>query len=569
MEAQKRALAEALAGELPLDAETVFGLIIPCKLAEHGDLSFPCFTLAKSLRKNPALIAKELEEKFQDGDLGRFKAVGPYLNVKFDESQVARKVLTEIRESESGYGRGSVGEGQTIVIDYSSPNIAKPFGIGHLRSTVIGRSLKRLYESQGYRVVGINHLGDWGTQFGLMIAAWKRWGDEVDLKAEDKVEAFYKLYVRINQLAKEDSQVKAESREWFRKLEEGDREARELWEFFRKTSLEEFEKVYELLGVEFEEVMGEAFYNDKMDAVIEKLESKGLTEESDGALIIDLDKHEENLGICLLKKDDGATLYATRDITAAYYRAESYQPSKILYVVGMPQRQHFKQWFKVIELMGEEWAQGLVYVGFGHYLGMSTRLGTVVFLKEVLERTQEKAHQIAQDLKTREQIELTPEEIETVGRQVGMGAVIFFDFRSRRVKDLEFDWDRMLNLKGDSGPYVQWTYARCCGILRKHARETRVDVDFSLLTGDEARHLFKVLGRFPSQIERALKEYEPSLIASYLIDLARAANAFIHVSNVIHSEDELRDARALVVECTRRVLGQGLYLLGIEALSKM
>lgn len=567
MEAQKQDLAAALAKELPLDEETVFGLIIPCKLPEHGDLSFPCFTLAKSMRKNPALIARELAEKFTDHPVGIVTAAGPYLNVKLDESNVAAKLLTDIFNSEQ-YGSSNKGEGQTIVIDYSSPNIAKPFGIGHLRSTVIGRAIKNLFEYQGYKVIGINHLGDWGTQFGLMIAAWKRWSDEYD-ENKDPVDQFYKFYVKINQLTRDDKSVKEEARGYFLKLEEGDEEATKLWHFFRDTSLKEFEKIYELLGVQFEYNQGEAFYNDKMEPILKKICDKGLAEESEGALIVDLDKRDTNLGKVLLKKGDGATLYATRDLTAAYYRAETFKPSKILYVVGMPQKQHFHQFFKVIELMGEDWAKGLNYVGFGHYVGMSTRGGTLVFLREVLERTSAMAKEIAQGLKSREQIELSDEEVNSVAQAVGIGAVIFFDLKSRRAKDLEFDFDRLLNLKGDTGPYVQWTYARCCGILRKNNREINADVDFSLITGDEARALLKILMKFPAQAQKALDQYEPSLIASYLLDLSRAANSFIHVNNVIKSEDGLRNARALLIHCTRKVLGQGLGILGIDALEKM
>jgi arginyl-tRNA synthetase len=567
VDAKKQELAKALAQELPLDEESILGLIIPCKRPEHGDISFPCFTLAKSFRKNPALIARELAEKFADHALGKVTAVGPYLNVKLDESAVAEKVLSEIFDSMQ-YGSSKVGAGQTIVIDYSSPNIAKPFGIGHLRSTVIGRAIKNLFEYHGHKVIGINHLGDWGTQFGLMIAAWKRWGDQFD-ENKDAVEQFYKFYVDINKCARESSSVKDEARAWFRKLEEGDEEALKLWDFFRSTSLSEFQSIYKLLGVEFDHYQGEAFYNDKMGAVLEKIQAKGLTELSDGALIVDLDKHKEGLGKVLLKKADGGTLYATRDLTAAYYRAKTFNPEKIVYVVGMPQKQHFEQFFQVLSLMGEPWAKGLTYVGFGHYLGMHTRGGTLVFLKEVLERTSEMAKEIAQGLKSREQIELSSEEIESVAKAVGIGAVIFYDFKSRRAKDLEFDWDKLLNLKGDTGPYVQWSYARCCGILRRNDRTVTADVDFSLLGGDEARELFKVLMKFPAQVQKAQLQYEPSLISSYLIELSRASNAFIHVSNVIHSEDALRNARALVIHCTRKVLGLGLSLLGIEALEKM
>lgn len=570
MDDQKTRLAELIAPALPLDEDAVRGLIVPCKRPEHGDLSMPCFVLAKSMKKNPAQIAGELAETlkpaFEDAGI-QISAMGPFLNMKFDESQVAAGLLRAIQSAEL-FGGSDEGAGKTIVIDYSSPNIAKPFGIGHLRSTVIGASLKRLYEARGYEVVGVNHIGDWGTQFGMMIAAWKRWGDEVK-DEDDKVQAFYDLYVRINKMAKDDAAIKEEARSWFVKLEEGDEEATTLWKFFRDTSLAEFNRIYELLGISFEAITGESFYNDKMEKTVKRLEDKGLAEQSDGALIIDLDKVQEGLGVCLLRKSDGATLYATRDLTAAWYRAETYKPEKIIYVVGFPQKQHFEQWFKVVELMGEDWAKGLTYVPFGHYQGMSTRGGTLVFLNEVISRTQETAANIAAGLRTREQIELSDEEIAEVGRQVGIGAVIFQDFNGRRIKDVKFDWDRMLNLQGDTGPYVQWTYARCCGILRKHGREISTEVDFSLLEGEQTRELMKALGRFPSQITRAIDEHEPSYIASYLIELAKAANAWIHHNDVIHSEDALRDARALVVASTRKVLGHGMSLLGMPILEKM
>jgi arginyl-tRNA synthetase len=585
VDAQKQELAKALAEELPLDEESILALIIPCKRPELGDISFPCFTLAKSFKKNPVLIAKELAEKFTGHDIGQITAAGPYLNIKLNESRVAKKVLTEIFEKEK-FGSSMLGDGKTIVIDYSSPNIAKPFGIGHLRSTVIGRAIKNLYQYHGYKVIGINHLGDWGTQFGLMIAAWNRWSDQFDPEG-DAVEQFYRFYVDINRLAREDESIREEARDHFRQLEAGDETARERWEFFRSTSLAEFQRIYSLLGVEFDYNQGEAFYNDKMAPILEKIEAKGLTEISDGALIVDLDKltadpedettgesaptkkKTPNLGKVLLRKGDGATLYATRDLTAAYYRAETFKPEKILYVVGMPQKQHFQQFFKVVELMEEPWAAALNYVGFGHYLGMSTRSGTLVFLNEVLERTSDMARQIAQGLKSREQIELSEDEVEIVAKAVGIGAVIFFDLKSRRAKDLDFDWERLLNLKGDTGPYVQWTFARCSGILRKNDRDINANVDFSLLNGPEARELFKTLSKFPIQVEKARDQYEPSLITTYLIELSRATNAFIHVSNVIKSEDALRNARALVIHCTRKVIGQGLDLLGIAALEKM
>lgn len=567
MDAQKQRIAAALAAALELPQDQILGHLGPCRRPEHGDLSFPCFAVAKDLKKNPAQLAGELVKKLQDAGLGEIANAGPFLNFRIDQAAIARDLLTAI-QSEAFYGGGDEGQGQRILIDYSSPNIAKPFGIGHLRSTVIGRSLKRLFEARGYEVIGINHLGDWGTQFGLMIAAWKRWGSELD-KASAGVNEFYELYKRINALKKEDPAVGEEAKDWFRKLEGGDPEAQELWTYFRETSLNEFKRVYKLLGVDFEHFTGEAFYNDKMDKAVERLEASGLTEMSEGALIVDLEARQEHLGKCLLRKDDGATLYATRDITAALYRLEHFKPAKVLYVVGVPQSLHFRQFFKVLELLGAEGADGLVHVAFGHYKGMSTRGGTLVFLQEVLDRTSAMSREIAEGLRTREQIELTEEEMDAVAEKVGIGAVVFADLKSRRIKDIEFSMDRMLNLKGDTGPYVQWTYARCCGIQRKNKRPITTDVDFALVASEEGRALFKALGDFPRQVERAIAEYEPSYITGYLLELAAATNAFVHVSDVIHSEDALRDARALAIDSARKVLGHGLYLLGIEALEKM
>lgn len=674
-------LAALVARLLELSPADVEPLLATPKNPDHGDVALPCFALATKLGRKgkdaaPALAAEVAAKAGQGEPLVRgVEAAGPFVNFRLAPEVVAREVL-EAAWSAARYGGSDVGAGKTIVIDFSSPNIAKPFHLGHLRSTVIGWSLRQIFRARGYTVVGVNHLGDWGTQFGLMIAAWKRWGDEAQRRidqGEDEIDVFVDLYVRINGLKKQDPQVAEEGRGWFRRLEAGDDEARALWRFFVDKSKAEFARIYEVLGITHESDAGEAFYNDKMPATVAMLERTGLlvegksrleqVEDARGALERllaaidrleaevaaasdekekkakqkDLDKakgkkgdlakrvqaleaqatrpagedegddEDEGAGpadrrprgvlvdlgnkkepfFAILLKADGGTTYTTRDLTAVRYRAETYRPEQILYVVGNTQRDHFVPWFKIVEKLaakGEGWAQGLrlEHVGFGNYLGMSTRGGTAVFLDEVLERARVKAAEIAASADR--QVQLTDEQRAGVARAIGTAAVKFFDLKGNRTNDIDLstpggsgiDWDRLLNLKGDSGPYLQYAHARLAGILRRSEQPIAADgVDWALLGDPEAQALIKTIADFPDRVRQAADEYEPSLVSRYLLDLAQRIHVFLHERRVLEPRPEegdvaaVRRARLLLVGAAKKVLAEALDLLGIEAVEQM
>ncbi|NLZ38221.1 MAG: arginine--tRNA ligase [Firmicutes bacterium] len=531
---------------------------------EMGDFAFPCFKLAKKRRQNPAAIAADLAVKLPGSDyFERIEAKGPYLNFFCNRRLLAKTTVESILAQGKAYGQQEVGKGQTIVIDFSAPNIAKPFGVGHLRSTVIGNSLYRLYEALGYNCVGINHLGDWGTQFGKLIVAYLRWGDEQKLEKEP-ITYLYELYVRFHREAEKDPQLEDEARAWFKKLEDGDAQAKALWQRFRDLSLAEFKRIYKLLEVEFDSYQGESFYNEMLDEAIKLIEEKGLTSISEGALIVDLS--EENLPPCLLRKQDGATLYATRDLCAAIYRQRQYNFAKMLYVVGADQSLHFQQLFAVLRKMGYQWAEDCVHVPFGliYYKEgkMSTRRGTLVFLEDVLTKATELAKEIIREknpgLKNK----------EDVARQVGIGAVIFGDLINDRIKNIEFDWDKVLDFTGETAPYVQYAHARICSILRK-ADSWPASYDATLLTNEEEQHVIRLLARFSDVIIRAAQTYKPSLVARYVVDLAAAFNSFYHRCPVLQAEEASRNARLALIDAVRQVLVNGLYLLGINAPEEM
>ncbi|PGF06690.1 arginine--tRNA ligase [Bacillus pseudomycoides] len=554
-----KSLFEILKSELSL--EQITGLIETPKQDEFGDAAFPCFMLAKQYKKAPAIIAKEIAEKLNNSFFTKVEAVGPYVNVFFNRHIVSDDVLKAILVEKEEYGQGYFGREKTVVIDYSSPNIAKPFSMGHLRSTMIGNSLKHIAEKCGYEVVGINYIGDWGTQFGKLITAYKKWGNE-ELVKEDPIRELFKLYVHFHEEVKEYPELEEEGRAWFKKLEDGDEEAVFLWNWFRHESLKEFSRIYELLGVEFTNFQGEAFYNDKMGDFVDILEEKGLLEESDGAQVVNLEK--EDMPPCLIKKSDGATLYATRDLTAALYRQNTYEFDKALYVVGAEQSLHFTQFFTVLKKLGYNWVDGMAHVPFGLILKdgkkMSTRKGKVVLLEEVLEEAITLAEQNIEeknpDLKQKEE----------VAKQVGVGAVIFHDLKNERMHNIEFSLEKMLKFEGETGPYVQYTHARACSILRKENAE--FETEAFQLNDDHSWSTIKLLNRFPQVVETAFFKNEPSHIAKYLLDVAQAFNKYYGNVRILE-EDKEKESRLALVYVVTIVLKEGLRLLGMGAPEEM
>ncbi len=563
MEQYRKTIAGAIAETGVIDpAEAELLLEFPPD-ASMGDFAFPCFTLARRLKQPPHSIAETLAAKLDGVHLfSKVTSVGPYVNFTISRPLLAQEVLSSVLGEEVEYGHSDTGNGKVVVIDFSSPNIAKPFSVGHLRSTVIGGALGRIYKSQGYEVVGINHLGDWGTQFGKLIAAFKRWGSREQLRAQP-VSHLLEIYVKFHREAEKEPALEEEGRLWFKRLEEGNEDARLLWEQFRDLSLEEFRRIYSLLSVEFEHFHGESFYNDKLNEAIKVLENKGLIKESQGALVVDLG---EEMPPCMLKKQDGATLYATREIAAAIYRYGQYQFEKMLYVVGADQSLHFKQVFAVLELMGFEWAEKCEHVPFGLIRfedgKMSTRQGKVVLLEEVLN----KAIDLSLDIIKQKNPGL--EQKEKVARQIGIGAVIFADLANDRIKDVEFEWEKVLDFSGDTAPYIQYAHARICSILRKEQPWEKT-VPGEIYSSPEEERLLVSLSRFPAAVSRSLELNKPSVLARYLLDLARDFNHFYHNCPVLQAEAGLRNARLLLAMAVRVVLARGLRLLGIAAPEEM
>ncbi len=563
----KREIAASLAPATGLAVEEIVSLIERPRDEEHGDFAFPCFVLAKQRKMAPPKIALELAEQIEKpASVSEVAPTGPYLNFFIDRSVRAGRVLTQIEQEAACYGSGTEGEGKKVAIDFSSPNIAKPFGIGHLRSTVIGNAIGKILRFRGFETIGINHLGDWGTQFGMLMVAFKRWGDEEKIQSsETPVLDLNDLYVKANAESKEDASIRDEARAWFKKLEDGDPEARRLWNWFKKLSLEEFERIYRRLGVTFDHFTGESFFNDRLDATVERLEQAGLVKESQGAQVVDLE--EFGMPPCLLRKSDAATLYATRDLAAALYRHEDYGFDTCLYVVGSPQSLHFQQFFKVLELLGVEWAQSLVHVPFGlikfEGVKMATRLGNLILLDEVLQTAVDKVRQAIE--------EKNPALAgkDEVAESVGIGAVIFNDLRNRRVKDINFRWEDVLNFEGETGPYVQYTYVRFTSILRKAEKKPGESGDASLLATDEERLVLTKLEQFPETVRRAAAEYEPSIVSMYLLELAGLCNSFLHKHRFLSDDVPLTQARLRLAHAVRQVLGNGLHLLGMTPVEEM
>jgi arginyl-tRNA synthetase len=533
---------------------------------EMGDLAFPCFSLAKTLKKSPAVIARDLQSRLTgDGLIERIEANGAYLNFFFDKSALTEDVISEIIQADEDYGKGDIGSGKTIVIEYSSPNIAKPFGIGHLRSTVIGAALKRIFRHLGYKVVGINHLGDWGTQFGKLLYAFKNWGNESELQ-RDPIEHLYDLYVRINQQEEKDPALLELTRVEFKKLEEGDSESLNLWKRFSELSRREFKKIYDMLGTEFDSDIGESFYIGRIPQTEKILRDASLLRESRDATIVDLEEY--GMPPMLVRKSDDTTLYATRDLAAAIYRKQEYDFHDMVYVVGVAQSLYFQQLFKVLELMGFSWAADCHHLSFGWVkLGdemMSTRRGNIVFLDDVISRTVEKTKKIIE--------ENSPDlpDPDKVAFDVGVGAVIFADLSCRRDTDIAFDWDRMLDFKGHSGPYLQYSHARICSVLRKYGKELPSVCDARLLQLPEEYTLAKMLAVFPDIIDKAAKDFEPYHISSFLLELCGIFNTYYQKyrspeDRILGSDEDTSRARLALTRCIKIVVGSGLKLLGLSA----
>ncbi len=532
---------------------------------EMGDFAYPCFRLAKQFRKAPPLIAQELSEKIEKPNfIDSVKVQGAYLNFFVKKQVYAQEVLQEVLSKKENYGKSMVGEGKTIVIDYSSPNIAKPFHVGHLRSTVIGNALYHIFEKLGYRCEGINHLGDWGTQFGKLIVAYQKWGSKEAVE-KDGIQELMRIYVKFHDEAEKAPQLEDEARGWFVKMQNGQEEALALWKWFYDISITEFDRVYDMLGVHFDAYTGESFYNDKMDAVVKELKEKNLLKESEGAMIVDLE--EDKMPPCLIIRKDGGTLYATRDITAALYRKKTYHFDKCIYLTALDQNLHFAQWFAVIKKMGYDWWKDLIHVPFGLVSldsgKLSTRHGNVVLMEELLNQA------IAETKKIIEEKNPDLPNKEEVAKKVGIGAVIFNDLYNSRVKDVVFSWERMLNFDGETGPYVQYTHARACSILRRGQCTLPKNIDYTKLTDEASIEVLKLLGQFPEKIQEAADKLEPFIVTRHIVNLAQAFNKFYHDNSILNSEENTKQARIALVIAVKTVLSEGLAMLGIQAPEQM
>ena len=569
----KKEIAEIIAKNLEgLTEDEIKSMIEIPQDQSMGDYAFPCFRLAKTMRKAPNLIAAELAEKLQGEQL--FSEVSPvnaYVNMFVSREEMMKSTVSEVLKEKENFGRSDIGGNKKVIVEFSSPNIAKPFHIGHIRSTVIGNSLSKIYDALGYDVFKINHLGDYGTQFGKMICAYRRWGNREDV-INSPIKTLLGYYTKFHVEVEEHPELEDEARAIFTKLEQGSKEEVELWQWFREESLKEFQRVYDMLGIEFDSYNGESFYSDKMPRFEKELSDKGLLQESKGAQVVDLEEYK--LGTALIKKSDGSSLYITRDIAAAVYRKENYDFYKNIYVVATQQNLHFQQLFKILELMGYDWANQCVHVPFGMVRleegTMSTRHGRVVFLEDVLNGAIEKTREIIEEKNP------NIENLEEITSQVGIGAVVFNELSNNRIKDYTFKWDQILNFDGETGPYVQYTHARCARLLSKAGEDIVAkaqdpkNVDFALLAkSDSAYELTKLIYAFPGVVEQAGEKYEPSIITRHIIDIAQCFNKFYHDEHIIVDDEVEKTSKIALVIATKRVIATGIGLLGMKAPERM
>ena len=558
-------IAKAIAAITDIDEAELSSYIEIPPDRSMGDYAFPCFRLAKAMRKAPPAIAEELRAGITlPSSITKAEVKGGYLNFFEDRAGAASATIKRVLAEGENYGHSDEGSGKNVCVEFSSINIAKPFHIGHLPSTAIGNSLNRIYKALGYNTIAINHLGDWGTQFGKMIVAYKKWGGGKPIE-ESTVRELVKLYVRFHEEAEKDESLNDEARAWFRKIEQGDSEAVDLWQRMKTLTLKEVGEVYKLLGVEFDSYAGESFYEDKMQAVIDELDAKGLLKTDKGAKIVDLSEY--NMPPCIIVKSDGATLYATRDLAAAIYRKKTYDFVKSIYVVAYQQNLHFQQFFKVLELMGYDWVKDCVHVNFGMVSmeegTLSTRHGNVVYLEDVLNASIEKTLEIIK--------EKSPdlEDKEAAARAVGVGAVVWGILYNSRIKDTSFSWKKMLNFDGEPGPYAQYTHARCCFVLRKAGGYDEADIDCTLLSGEAETALVKAIAAFPDTVKAAAEKYEPYLIARAAIEICSRFNKFYYDCRIMDDDMHIRNARLALTDAARICIKNALYLVGLEAPERM
>lgn len=568
----KEQIAAALAGAIEgLTAEEIKDMIeIPAD-SKMGDYAFPCFKLAKVLRKAPPMIAQGIAEKLQGNELfAKVENVNAYVNMFISRKFFTHELVSGVAADKERYGSSDIGQNRKVIVEFSSPNIAKPFHIGHIRSTVIGNSIYKIYDFLGYDTVRINHLGDYGTQFGKMIVSYRRWGNEEDVTREP-IKTLLGYYVKFHEESEKDPSLEDEARDVFTKLENGEPEETRLWQWFRDESLKEFNRVYQMLGIEFDSYAGESFYSDKMERVVNMLKDASLLKESEGANIVDLEAY--GMSPALITKKDGSSLYITRDIAAAVYRKEHYDFYKNLYIVASQQNLHFQQWIQIIEMLGFDWARDCVHIPFGLVSleegTMSTRHGRVVFLEEVLTRAVNQTREIILEKN------VNTDNVDVTAKQVGIGAVIFQELSNNRIKDYVFSWEKVLNFEGETGPYVQYTHARAASVLRNGGALTdqviaapdKVNTEY--ITGDSAYELAKLIYRFPDIVLEAGEKYEPSIVTRHIVDIAQNFNKFYHDEHILVDNEEEKKAKLLLVYAAKQTIQNGLKLLGMEAPERM
>lgn len=558
----KEKIAELISNKVEgVDVSDIIASIEIPPRPDMGDYAFPCFRLAKVMRKAPNMIAADIKEQIGDVDfIEKIDVAGAYLNFYIKKDIFVKSMIEKANSTD--FGSSDMGNGQTICIDYSSPNVAKNFHVGHLRTTIIGNSLYKIYSKLGYKVVRINHLGDWGTQFGKLIVAYKAWGSKEAVE-KDGIAELMKLYVKFHEEADKNPELVDEARAWFNKMENEDEEALSIWQWFKDISLVEYKRTYNLLGMDFDYYLGESFYRDKCQAVVDKVKAAGLLKESEGAMIVDLSDYD--MAPCIITKKDGSSIYATRDLAAIFYRKETYNFSKCLYVTGQEQKLHFAQVFKVVELLGNDWAKDqLVHIPYGlvslEGAKLSTRSGNIIYAEDILKDA------IAKSLEIITEKSPNLPNKDDVAKKVGVGAVLFNDLYNQRIKDVSFSWNKVLNFDGETGPYVQYTHARCCSVVRMDENfDPSKPVDYSLITEQDAIELLKEINRFPAIIKDAAEKYEPSVVARFAVDVAQAFNKFYNSTRINVDDKNLKNARVMLTYLTKNTISSALELLGIEA----